>query len=106
LFVPQQVLAKHGCDPEDIFSGKQTPKLREALNDVLSEAHGHLNTAYTLLNSVAPEVRPAFLPLAQVKRDLALLMRADHDPFVVHPLSRFGTLWTLWRASHSRSFSS
>jgi phytoene synthase len=105
LFVPQQMLTKHGCDPEDIFSGKQTPKLRDALGDVLNEAQTHLNTAYTLLTSVAPEVRPAFLPLAQVKRDLALLMRADNDPFVVRPASRFGTLWTLWRASHSRAFS-
>ena len=105
LFVPQQMLTKHGCDPEDVFAGKQTPKLRDALGDVLSEAQTHLNTALTLLTSVAPEVRPAFLPLAQVKRDLALLMRADNDPFVVRPASRFGTLWTLWRASHSRAFS-
>ena len=105
LFVPQQVLAKHGCDPEEVFSGKQTPKLREALDDVLGEANTHLNTAYTLLASVAPEVRPAFLPLAQVKRDLASLMRADNDPFVVRPPSRFKTLWALWRASHSRVFS-
>ena len=106
LFVPQQVLAKHGCDPEDVFAGKQTPNLREALDDVLSEAQTHLSTALTLLASVAPEVRPAFLPLAQVKRDLALLMRADNDPFVVRAPSRFRTLWTLWRASHSRTFSS
>jgi phytoene synthase len=106
LFVPQQVLAEYGCDAEEVFSGKQTPSLREALNDVLSEADAHLNTAYTLLTSVAPEVRPAFLPLAQVKRDLALLMRADNDPYVVRPASRFRTLWTLWRASHSRTFSS
>ena len=105
LFVPQQVLAKHGCDPEEVFSGKQTSKLREALDDVLGEANTHLNTAYTLLTSSAPEVRPAFLPLAQVKRDLASLMRADNDPFVVRPPSRFKTLWALWRASHSRVFS-
>ena len=105
LFVPQQMLTKHGCDPEDIFAGKQTPKLRDSLGDVLNEAQTHLNTALTLLTSVAPEVRPAFLPLAQVERDLALLMRADNDPFVVRPPSRFGTLWTLWRASHSRAFS-
>ena len=106
LFVPQQMLTKHGCDPEDIFAGKQTPKLRDALGDVLNEAQTHLNTALALLTSVAPEVRPAFLPLAQVKRDLALLMRADNDPFAVRPASRFGTLWTLWRASRSRTFSS
>jgi phytoene synthase len=105
LFVPQQVLAKHGCNPDDVFAGRQTPKLRQALDDVLAEARAHLETAYTLLPSVASEVRPAFLPLALVKRDLALLMRADNDPFGVRPPSRFKTLWTLWRASHSRTFS-
>jgi phytoene synthase len=104
LFVPQQVLAEHGCDPEDVFAGKQTPELREALEDVFSEARAHLGSAETLLSSVTPEVRPAFLALAQVKRDLASLARADNDPFVVRPASRFKTLWTLWRASRSRAF--
>ena len=105
LFLPQQVLAKYGCDPEDVFSGRQTPKLREALDSVLSEAQAHLTTASTLLTSVAPDIRPAFLPLAQVQRDLALLMRADNDPFAVRPPSQFTTLWALWRASRSRAFS-
>jgi phytoene synthase len=104
LFVPQQVLARHGCDLEDVFAGKQTPSLRQALNDVLSDACSHLETAYALLGSVAPDVRPAFLSLAQVRRDLAVLMRADNDPFAVRPSSRLATLWTLWRASRSRAF--
>ena len=106
LFVPQQVLAKHGCDLETIFAGKQTPALREALNDVLNEARKHVDTAYGLLETVIPQVRPAFLPLAQARRDLAMLMRADNDPFVVRTYSRFSMLWTLWRASRSRAFSS
>jgi phytoene synthase len=104
LFVPQQVLASQGCDPEDVFSGKQTPKLRRALDDVLAQANTHLDTAFGLLASVTPVVRSAFLPLAQTGRDLAVLMRADNDPFVVRSLSRFRTLWTLWRASRSRAF--
>jgi phytoene synthase len=104
LFVPQQVLAKYGCDPEDVFAAKETPNLREALSDLLNEAHAHLDKAYGLLASVTPDVRPAFLPLAQVKRDLAMLMRVDHNPFMTRPPSRFKTLWTLWWASHSRAF--
>jgi 15-cis-phytoene synthase len=104
LFVPQQVLAKHGCEPEDVFAGRQTPKLREALDEVFAEARTHLNTAYALLSSVTPDIRPAFLMLAQAKRDLAALTRADNDPFLARPPSRFRTLWTLWRASRSRAF--
>lgn len=104
LFVPQQVLTNHGSRPEDVFAGQQTPGLRETLEDVLNEARKHLDTAYVLLASVAPGVRPAFLPLALVKRDLAVLMRAGNDPFVVPQPSRLKTLWTLWRASRSRAF--
>ena len=105
LFVPQQVFAKHGSDPEDLFAGKQTPGLHEVLNDVSGQARAHLDAAYGVLASVTPDVRPAFLPLAQVKRDLARLMWADNDPFVVRPPSRLTVLWTLWRASRSSVFS-
>ncbi len=104
LFVPQQLFTEHGCDPEDLFAGKQTPKLREVLNDLLDEARAHLDTAFRLLESVTPDVRPAFLSLAQARRDLARLMRADNDPFVVRPPSRFSVLWTLWRGSRSSAF--
>jgi 15-cis-phytoene synthase len=105
LFVPLQILARHGCDSEDVFAAKETPKLRAALDDVLGEARDHLNTAYTLLGSVPSDVRPAFLALTQVRRDLARLSRADNDPFVLRSPSRLRTLWALWRASRSRVFS-
>jgi 15-cis-phytoene synthase len=49
-------------------------------------------------------VRPVFLPLALVRRDLTRLSRADADPFVPQAPSRLRTLWTLWRASRSREF--
>jgi phytoene synthase len=105
LFVPLQILAKHGCGSEDVFAGKQTPELRAALDDMFGEARHHLNTAYALLLSVPPDVRPAFLTLAPVQRDLAWLSRADNDPFVLRSSSRLRTLWALWRASRSRTFS-
>jgi phytoene synthase len=105
LFVPLQVLAKQGCGSEDVFAGRQTPKLRVALDEMLGEARAHLNTAYGLLASAPSEVRPAFLILTQVRRDLALLSRADNDPFVLRSPSRLRTLWALWRASRGRVFS-
>jgi phytoene synthase len=105
LFVPLQVLARHGCDSEDVFAGKETPKLRAALDEMFGEARAHLSTAHALLASVPSQVRPAFLPLRQVQRDLALLSRADNDPFVLRSPSRLPTLWALWRASRSRVFS-
>jgi phytoene synthase len=104
LFVPQQVLESHGCGIEEVFAGKQTPKLRAALDQLLGEARGHLKTAYSLLADVPAQMRPVFLPLAQVDRDLRRMSRADNDPLLPHTTSRYRTLWTLWRASRSRMF--
>jgi phytoene synthase len=105
LFVPLQVLQQHGSGIEEIFAGKQTLKVRAAINQVLGDARTHLDTAFELLAGVPPEVRPIFLPLALVRRDLVRMSRADTDPFVPGVTSRFSKLWTLWRASRSRQFS-
>ncbi len=105
LFLPQQVLTAHGSNVEEAFAGKQTPGLHAAVLQLLGEGRRHLDAALALLPDVPREVRPAFLPLAVVNRDLALLSRADRDPFVPHVRSRLSTLWTLWRASRSKAFS-
>jgi phytoene synthase len=105
LFVPQQLLESHGCRIEDVFAGKQIPKLRAALDQLIGEARGHLKTAITLLGDLPPQIRPVFLPLAMVDRDLKRMSRADNDPFMPQATSRLRTLWTLWRASRSRQFS-
>jgi 15-cis-phytoene synthase len=105
LFVPLQVLQQHGIGMEEVFAGKQTAKLRAVLDQLIGEARGHLNTAIALLATVPPPVRPVFLPLGLVARELEQMSRADGDPFVPHLASRFRTLWTLWRASRSREFS-
>jgi phytoene synthase len=105
LFVPLQLLQRHGSGMEAVFAGKQTPSLRAALDELIGEARAHLKTALTLLPDVAPEARAVFLPLALVGRDLERMARADSDPFAPSDTSHFSILWTLWRASRSRIFS-
>ena len=104
LFLPLQFLQSHGGSMEEVFAGKQTPKARAAIDQLIGEAGRHLQTAFELLGHVPPAVRPVFLPLALVRRDLARMSRADHDPFVPRVQSRFSILWTLWRASRSKQF--
>lgn len=104
IFLPQQVLTQHGSDTEEVFAGKLTPRLRAAIDQLLGEARRHLEMADRLLEGVPKQVRPVFLPLAAVRRDLKRFGRADYDPFVPQAPSRFATLWTLWRASRLRQF--
>jgi len=105
LFVPVQLLQAHGSSEAEVFAGKQTPQLRAALDQLIGEARQHLQTAFELLGDVPRPVRPAFLPLAVVRHELARMARADADPFVPHMPSRLRTLWTLWRGSRSRALS-
>lgn len=106
LFVPLQLLESHGSSTDEVFAGKETPQLRTALDQLIGEARGHLKTASELLASASAEVRPLFLPLALVERDLARMSRADCDPFTPQVTSRLRTLWTLWWASRTKPFTS
>jgi phytoene synthase len=99
LFVPLQLLESHGSGMEEVFASKETPQLRAALDQLIGEARTHLKTAFELLASAPPELRPLFLPLALVRRDLARMSRADADLFAPRVTSRLRILWTLWRAS-------
>ena len=105
LFLPLQLLERQGSSMEEAFSGKENPKVRAALDDLLGNARVHLDAALTLLESMPPEVRPAFLPLAVVARELRRMSRADTNLFTPSTTSRLRTLWTLWRASRSHLFS-
>jgi phytoene synthase len=104
LFVPLQMLQQHGSGLEEVFSGKQTPSMRAAIDQLVGEARNHLKTALLLLGTVPREVRPVFLPLALAQRELKRMSRADRDPFVPHVTSRLRTLWTLWRASRTGGY--
>jgi phytoene synthase len=101
LFVPLQLLEHHGSGMEEVFAAKETPQLRAALDQLIGEARGHLKTAFELLADAPWEVRPLFLPLALLRRDLKRMSRADSGPFTPRATSRLRTLWTLWRAART-----
>jgi 15-cis-phytoene synthase len=104
LFLPLQFLQEQGSAMEEVFSGKPTPKMRAAIQQLLGEARSHLQTALGLLPEVPRGVRPAFLPLALVGREIERMSRADGNPFVPRVESRLSILWTLWRASRRTQF--
>jgi 15-cis-phytoene synthase len=74
------------------------------LEELAAQARQHLETALQLLMDAPRASRLLFLPLALVRRDLARLSHVDHDPFRPQARSHLATLWTLWRASRSRTF--
>jgi phytoene synthase len=105
LFMPADLMQKHGVSADDIFAGRTTPELLRMLADLRATARRHLGAAREALSGAESDVLPAFLPVALVEPVLALMDRADYDPFrsVIDP-PQWKRQWWLWRAARKGTF--
>ena len=100
VFVPADVLARHGIARSEIAAGTAGPGLEAALGDLRTLAREHLRRAQDLIGTVAPPARPAFLPLALVEPALARMERRDYRPFeTAVDLPPWRKPWLLWRSA-------
>jgi 15-cis-phytoene synthase len=99
LFLPLEVLQRHGVQRQDSTAQPATPELRAALAELRGEARQHLAQAGRLAEGTADAVTPALLPVALVRPLLDRMGRSDYDPFVPVELSQFRRQWRLWRAA-------
>jgi phytoene synthase len=104
LYLPNDMLARHGCDLEQLFAGQSPPALRAVLNELIAYARQHLDQAMQELAGMPRETRRALLPLALARRDLDRLAQPNRDVLAPDERARLATLWTLWRASRSGAF--
>jgi 15-cis-phytoene synthase len=99
LFVPLDILQRHGAQPEDIFGGQATPELRAALAEMRLHVRGHLAAAHDRLATALAAVLPAFLPVALVRPLLKRMEGRGYDPFGAIEVPQWRRQWTLWRAA-------
>ena len=99
LFVPLELLERHGADREDVRIGRATPQLRSALADLRDSARRHLRQAHDMVRLVPHDVMPALLPVALAGATLARMERADYDPFVPVEIAPWRRQWLIWRAA-------
>jgi 15-cis-phytoene synthase len=103
LFVPLEVLERHGASRQDVAGGQATPQLRAALGELRERARHHLRQAQELLAAAPPAVLPALLPVALAAPMLARMERRDYDPFVPVELAPWRRQWLIWRAARRPS---
>jgi phytoene synthase len=101
LFVPFDVLQRHGSNPDDIFAGKASPELRAALAETRAHARAHLAEAKVLIATAPAALAPALLPVALARPTLDRMERRGYDPFKPAALPQWRRQWTLWRAARS-----
>ncbi|HVV95337.1 MAG TPA: squalene/phytoene synthase family protein [Hyphomicrobiales bacterium] len=75
---PAEVLGRHGASRDDLVAGNLTPALAAALAELRALAQRHLGEARRHWPTLAPAIRPAFLPLAALP---LRLRRLERRPF-------------------------
>jgi phytoene synthase len=103
MFVPLEVMDRHGADREELFAGKVSDPLKSALAELRRHGRRQLIAARTEMDqapaaAVTP-ILPALLPLALVGPTLRPMERRGYEPFDVQPVSPLRRQWLIWRAA-------
>ena len=99
LFVPLEILERHGTDRQAVAGGQASPELRAALAELRLHARRHLGAARSMIASASPAVLPALLTVALAGPMLARMERRDYDPFVPVEIAQWRRQWLIWRAA-------
>jgi phytoene synthase len=99
LYVPEELLTRHGVHPHDVFAGKSSPALVAALAELRRLARDRVAAAREPLITLPQRVLPAFLPIALVRPWLERLERGE--PFAPAEISPWRRQWLIWRAARN-----
>jgi phytoene synthase len=103
LYLPADLLDRHGAQASDIMAGRPTPALRAALAELRAFARQNL-AAFAARGAALPAaIVPAILPVALVRLYLDRMERRDYDPFTTPvEVAQWRRQWTLWRAARTQ----
>ena len=102
IYLPADLLARHGVDVSDILAGRTTNALRAALAEMRGYARQQLDLFAARRGSLPSAAAPAFLPVALVPAHLGRMERRDYDPFKTPvEVPQWRRQWLLWRAARN-----
>ena len=102
IFLPEEILSRHGVGRADVLAGRANVALRAALADWRQEACGHLDRIRDGVAELPDRFLPALLPVALVRAYLARMERPDYEPFrTAVEIPQWQRQWLLWRASRN-----
>jgi phytoene synthase len=99
LYVPLEVLERHGAKPEETFAAQVSAPLLAALADMRTMARQHLAAAQAKMQTAPPEILPAFLPVAPVGAQLRNMERSNYQPYMPQQIAAWRRQWLQWRAA-------
>jgi 15-cis-phytoene synthase len=104
VFVPDELLRRHGSSREAILSRRTSVGLASALGELRCHARRQLEAVREPLAALPTRLVPALLPVALVGLYLNQMDRADYDPFATRiEVPQWRRQWVLWRAARTPS---
>jgi 15-cis-phytoene synthase len=102
VYLPADLLARHGVSREAIAARRDSSGLRAALAELRGLARRRLDAARRLARECPRAIAPAFLPLAALPLYLAKMERANYSPFgSLVEAAQWRRQWALWRAARA-----
>lgn len=100
MFLPKDLIDRHGVDVETVFRGETTHPLKAALAEMRKHVRHHLNRVREAADTVPEKCGNAMLPLVLVEPFLKKMDQNDFDPLQGSAeISQLKRQWLLWRAS-------
>jgi phytoene synthase len=101
LYVPLEVLARHGVSAEDVFARTAKPGLRAALAELRGHARAQLEAAGKLIPAVPAALFPALLPVSVARLQLDRMEYPNFDPYAPPEVPQWRRQWRMWRAAQN-----
>jgi phytoene synthase len=99
MFVPMEVLERHGVSRTQVEARWDSPGLRAALAELRAHARAAFAQFRDATAAIPDRCAAAFLPVAVVPPILAKLDRTD--PFTPVELPQWRRQWAIWRAARN-----
>ncbi|XP_076827664.1 NADH dehydrogenase (ubiquinone) complex I, assembly factor 6 isoform X2 [Brachyhypopomus gauderio] len=81
VYLPMDVCMKHGVSQEDFIRGSREQNVRDAVYDIASQAHVHLQHARSFRKKVPTAAMPAFLNTVAIEDYLERVRKVDFNVF-------------------------
>lgn len=101
LYLPADVLARHGADIADVHARRATPQLCAALSELRGRARFELDQVAAASDRLTAQARPAFLSVALARLLLDRLDARAGDPFAPVEVPQWRRQWALWRSARN-----
>jgi phytoene synthase len=99
LYLPAALLTESGATVEDVFAGKATTGMREAISALRRIAWSQLSEAKSRAEEAPGAIAPALLPAVLIRPILDRMERRRYDPFRPPVLPQWRRQWIIWRAA-------